>query len=50
MEQKAGETDVNAVRQKPFSKMTQKEKAVHIGKLILSIISFGFLFPNIGAD
>ena len=50
MEQKADQTDVNAVKQKPFSKMTGKEKAVHIGKLFLSIITFGFLFPNIGAD
>jgi len=50
MEQKSGQPDVNAVKQKPFSQMTQKEKMVHIGKLVLSILSFGFLFPNIGAD
>ena len=50
MEQKTGHTDVNAVKQKPFSQMTQKEKAMHIGKVFLSIITFGFLFPNIGAD
>ena len=43
-------SDVNAVKTKPFSKMTPKEKAVHIGKVFLCIISFGFLFPNIGAD
>lgn len=44
------QSDVNAVKQKPFSQMTRKEKAVHIGKIFLCIISFGFLFPNIGAD
>jgi len=43
-------SDVNAVKSKQFSKMTPKEKAAHIGKLFLCIISFGFLFPNIGAD
>lgn len=50
MKQKTDQTDVNAVKQKPFSQMTRKEKMVHIGKLVLSILSFGFLFPNIGAD
>ena len=50
MEQKADHADVNAVKQKPFSQMTPREKAVHIGKLFLCVISFGFLFPNIGAD
>jgi hypothetical protein len=30
--------------------MTPKEKAVHIVKVFLCIISFGFLFPNIGSD
>ncbi len=49
----ASETDnshVNDVKSKPFGKMTPKEKAVHIGKIFLCILTFGFLFPNIGAD
>lgn len=50
MKPKTDHSDVNAVKSKPFSKMTPKEKAVHIGKIFLSIITFGFLFPNIGAD
>lgn len=41
---------VNDIKSKPFGKMTRKEKAVHIGKLFLCILTFGFLFPNIGAD
>ena len=43
-------SDVNAVKVKPFGQMTRKEKLAHIGKVFLCIISFGFLFPNIGAD
>lgn len=50
MKQKTDQADVNAVKQKPFSQMTPKEKAAHVGKVFLCIISFGFLFPNIGAD
>jgi len=50
MKQKAEQTDVNAVKQKPFSQMSPKEKATHIGKIFLCIITFGFVFPNIGAD
>jgi hypothetical protein len=50
MAKKDDQRDVNAIKQKPFSQMTRKEKMVHIGKLVLSILSFGFLFPNIGAD
>ncbi len=49
----APETDnshVNDVKSKPFGKMTPKEKAAHIGKIFLCILTFGFLFPNIGAD
>ena len=50
MKPKTDHKDVNATKGKPFSEMTRKEKALHIGKLFLSIITFGFLFPNIGAD
>ena len=42
--------DVNAVVTKPFSKMNRQEKLIHIGKVFLCIISFGFVFPNIGSD
>jgi len=50
MVSKTDNSDVNAVKVKSFSKMTPKEKAVHIGKLFLCIITFGFMFPNIGSD
>lgn len=50
MDPKTDQSDVNAVKTKPFSQMTQHEKVVHIGKVFLSILTFGFLFPNIGAD
>jgi len=50
MVSKTDNSDVNAVKVTPFSKMTPKEKAVHIGKLFLCIITFGFMFPNIGSD
>jgi len=50
MASKTDNSDVNAVKVKPFSKMTGKEKLAHVGKIFLCIITFGFLFPNIGAD
>jgi len=50
MDKNTQESDVNAVKVKPFSQMTLKEKAVHVGKIFLCIVTFGFLFPNIGAD
>lgn len=50
MKSKTDNSDVNAVKTKPFSTMTSKEKLVHVGKLFLCIITFGFLFPNIGGD
>jgi hypothetical protein len=50
MDSKSQQSDVNAVKVKPFAKMTAKEKVVHVGKIFLCVITFGFLFPNIGAD
>jgi len=50
MKPETDQSDVNAVKTKAFSKMTPKEKLVHIGKVFLCIITFGFMFPNIGAD
>jgi hypothetical protein len=50
MASKSDDSDVNAVKVKSFSKMTGKEKLLHIGKVFLCIITFGFMFPNIGAD
>ena len=50
MDSKTDSNDVNAVKVKPFSTMTPKEKVVHIGKVFLCIITFGFMYPNIGAD
>ena len=39
--------DVNAITAKPFSQMTGMEKAKHVGKVIVFLLSFGFIFPNI---
>lgn len=50
MDSKTDQSDVNAVKVKPFSTMTPKEKVVHISKIFLCIITFGFLYPNVGAD
>ncbi|UCF74388.1 MAG: hypothetical protein JSU71_08820 [Betaproteobacteria bacterium] len=50
MDTNTDNSDVNAVKVKPFSAMTPKEKVVHIGKVFLCIITFGFMFPNVGAD
>jgi len=33
-----------------FSDMTPKQKAVFILKLALSIVSFGFIYPNLMSD
>lgn len=50
MDNQVQQDDVNAVKVKLFSQMTLNEKAIHIGKIFLCIITFGFLFPNVGAD
>ena len=34
----------------PFRKMTPRQKAVFLCKLVLSIVSFGFLFPHLMSD
>lgn len=39
--------DVNTLSGKPFSTMTSMEKAQHVGKVIVFLLSFGFIFPNI---
>jgi hypothetical protein len=50
MDKNAQESDVNAIKVKPFSTMTPREKVIHVGKVFLCIITFGFLYPNVGAD
>ena len=42
--------DVNTITGKPFSKMTGMEKARHVGKVIVFVLSFGFIFPNVFSD
>jgi hypothetical protein len=39
--------DVNTIAAKPFSQMTGMEKMKHVGKVIVFLLSFGFIFPNI---
>jgi len=39
--------NVNTIAAKPFSQMTGMEKARHVGKVIVFLLSFGFIFPNI---
>ncbi|HSC94986.1 MAG TPA: hypothetical protein VLC73_08450 [Burkholderiales bacterium] len=43
-------TDVNAIHAKPFAKMTPGEKAKHMGKVFLFLLTFGFAFPHILSD
>ncbi len=50
MDTNTDNSDVNAIKVKPFSAMTPKEKVVHVCKVFLCIITFGFMFPNVGAD
>jgi hypothetical protein len=42
--------DVNAIYGKPFAKMTTREKAKHVGKVFLFLLTFGFAFPNVLSD
>jgi len=39
--------DVNTIASKSFSRMTGTEKAKHVGKVIVFLLSFGFIFPNV---
>lgn len=34
----------------PFRDMTPRQKAVFLSKLVLSLLSFGFIFPNLMRD
>lgn len=42
--------DVNTVTGKSFSSMTGAEKLRHVGKVVVFLLSFGFIFPNIFSD
>lgn len=42
--------DVNTVAGKAFSQMTGAEKARYVGKVIVFLVTFGFVFPNILVD
>jgi len=33
-----------------FSEMTRREKTIFVLKVVVSVISFGFLFPSISRD
>ena len=43
-------TGGSAAPAKRFSDMNASEKLVHIGKVIMFLLSFGFAFPNIFSD
>lgn len=49
MEQQKARTsrDINAVHAKAFSEMTFWEKLVHLGKVFVFLLTFGFAFPHI---
>lgn len=34
----------------PYAQMSKGQKIVFIGKLVISILSFGFIFPNLTGD
>ena len=42
--------DVNSITGRLFSQMTGLEKMKHVGKVIVFLLSFGFVFPNILSD
>ena len=42
--------NINVVSTKPFSQMSGGEKAQHIGKVFLFLITAGFAFPTILTD
>ena len=42
--------DVNVVTAKPFAAMTGVEKAKYVGKVLVFLVNFGFVFPNILID
>jgi hypothetical protein len=44
------DTDVNAIHARPFAKMTPSEKARHVGKVFLFLLTFGFAFPHVLSD
>ncbi len=39
--------DVNTVTGQPFSQMSRMEKVKHVAKVVVFLLSFGFIFPNI---
>lgn len=43
-------TDVNTITGKPFSTMSGPEKIRHVAKIIVFLLSFGFIFPNVLSD
>ena len=42
--------DVNTVTGIPFSRMSGTEKVKHVAKVVVFLLSFGFIFPNILSD
>lgn len=46
--QKSG--DANAVAGQSFAGMTLVGKIMHVGKVIVFLLSFGFAFPNVLSD
>ena len=51
MEKKAAQGSAATAQQKlTFKQMSPQQKFVFICKLVLSILSFGFLFPNLMSD
>jgi hypothetical protein len=41
---------INKEPERKYSEMTGAGKLIHIGKVIVFIISFGFVFPTIFSD
>ncbi len=42
--------DDNSAAPKRFAQLTFFGKIVHIGKVIVFLVSFGFVFPNLFSD
>ena len=50
MSEDAKRDDVNVVTAKPFAAMTGAEKAKYVAKVLVFLVTFGFVFPNILVD
>jgi hypothetical protein len=49
-QEKAAQGSAATASRKKFRDMTQSEKAAHVGKVFLFLLTFGFAYPSILLD